>query len=155
MKNIIFKIIVVVLIFTGCVSSCEKDDIDYSNIEDLYAQPLPVIQKCVEGKWKWIEISRWGALGLILPMNTTVEITRDSVVVTQVGDDPVNLNFSFFYRWENMETLADRMDYVMWNIEQNKSEWYFYKIQNDTLIVYADNVSQEGFTDRYLFVRIK
>ena len=26
--------------------------IDFNNIENLYAQPLPVIQKCVQGRWK-------------------------------------------------------------------------------------------------------
>ena len=35
------------------MSKIDFSNIDFSNIEDLHAQPLSVIQKCVEGKWKW------------------------------------------------------------------------------------------------------
>ena len=36
--------------------------VDFSNIELLFGQSLPVVQKCMEGKWKLIRISSgWGA----------------------------------------------------------------------------------------------
>ena len=47
---------ILILVLTGSFS-CQKDNIDmfnidFGNIDNLYAQPLPVIQKCVEGTWK-------------------------------------------------------------------------------------------------------
>ena len=64
------------LMLAGCFITCStnndivedipEDDIDmslidFSNIRNLYAQPLPVIQKCLEGKWKYLRASgSWG-----------------------------------------------------------------------------------------------
>ena len=63
MKRKIFKFTVSMLVLAGSFYSCENDidmsKIDFSNIENLYKQPLPVIQKCVEGSWK-LQYSRSG-----------------------------------------------------------------------------------------------
>ena len=50
------KLAALALMLAGSFSSCAKKNdidmskIDFSNIENLYEQPLPVIQKCVQGK---------------------------------------------------------------------------------------------------------
>jgi len=160
----IFKFIAIMLVLAGSWASCNKNTldesnidmskIDFSNIDDLHAQPLPVIQKCVEGEWKWIAYSTYGFIGLWYPTNTFINITNDSVVVT--GDD--NLNEAFSYSWEKKKTsakLANYTTYVMWNNEQHSGEWFFDSIQNDTLVVLNDKINSGGYNDSYLFLRIK
>ena len=154
----IFKCIVLMLALLGTVS-CKNDDIDmskidFSNIEDLYAQPLPVIQKCVQGKWEWIDISRWGVLGYIQLSDTFVEINEDNVVVTQYSQNPANPSGTFLYTWEKKKTLGDKTTYVMWDNERKRNKWYFEKIQNDTLYVLYDDVSN-SYIERYTFVKVK
>ena len=153
-------ILTIVLILTGSTSSCKNDDIDiskidFSNIEDLYAQPLPVIQKCVEGRWQWTEICTWGVVGEFRLTHTFVDITKDSVIVTQNGYDPAHLDNRFSYSWKKKKTLSDYTSYVMWNNEQKSGEWYFDKIQNDSLFVHSYNANPGGFSNSYLFLRVK
>jgi len=152
MKYLIF--LTLILVLTG-ISACKNDDAaSLNNIEDLYAQPLPVIQKCVLGKWKWIAYSTYGYIGLWYPSNTFINITNDSVVVT--GGDGLNRTFS--YSWDKRETLAKLANYttyVMWNNEQNTGEWFFDKIRNDSLFVLCYKVNPDGYNDSYLFLRIK
>lgn len=82
------KLAVLLLIAIGTFSSCsEKNEnidmsnIDFNNIKDLYVQPLPVIQKCVEGQWKWIEVTTSGVIGVWHPTNTIVNITKYSCAI--------------------------------------------------------------------------
>ena len=155
MKKIII-IIVSTLFVVLTMEKCGKDDsdksgIDFSNIENLYAQPLPVIQKCVEGKWKWIEIGTWGVTGPYRPKNTVVDITKDRIVIT--GDDVLNQTFS--YSWKKEGISSNYTTYVMWNNEQDSGEWYFDRIQNDTLFALSYKANPGGYNDSYLFLRIK
>jgi len=139
----------------GTTSSNEDIDmskINLSNIDSLYAQPLSVIQKCVQGKWKWIEISECGNAGLWHPTNTIVNITEDNVIIT--GDDGLN-QFSFPFSWKEKSTTSNYTTYVMWNNEKDTGEWYFDRIQNDTLCVYTDYILPCGSISLYLFYRIK
>ena len=164
MKNIL-KHASIVLIFMVGFTSCSKDDIDmsqidFSNIENLHAQPLPVIKQCVQGKWQWVSISQWGIRGYLKPANTFAEITESNVAITQTqrGDNqwldisPDCLG-TFYYKWEKRKTLADYSTYVMWDNKKNNG-WYFEKIQNDTLFVFCDDVSI-SYASRYLFVKTK
>ena len=147
----IIKLIALILILAGNLS-CQKDDnTNVSNIENLYAQPLPVIQECVQKKWKWIEISTWGIIGVRYPSNTVIDITKDSVIIT--GDD--GLNQTFQYSWTEKSTSSNYNTYILWNNEKNIGEWYFDKIKNDTLYVYTYNLNVAGYSDLYLFVRTK
>jgi len=147
------KLLKLIMLFAvACISfSCRNsDDIDnntgmYSNIDSLYAQPLPVIQKCVQGKWKWISNSTCGVVGPTYRSNTVIEITKDKVVTT--GDEGrLNQAFSFSYHWEKLSTPEGYTTYVMWNNEQNNGEWYFDRIQNDLLIVYSYFRDNCGYT---------
>jgi len=151
MKINIIKIVAIVLILMGSTFSCKNDDF---NIENLYAQPLPVIQKCVQGKWKWIET--YGLCGVFAtkpPSNTIVNITKDSVVTT--GDnDALNQACTFSYRWEKDSVQWGYTTFVMWNNEKNKGEWYFDKIQNDSLYIHDFTLGPCGYILSYLFKRI-
>ena len=166
-KNFI-KLTAGLLIMAGSFASCGKGQdidmskIDFSNIENLYAQPLQVIQKCVQGEWKWVSISRGGIRGYLEPHNTFVEITEKKVIITQAqrGDNQwldIDLNYLgvFSYDWKKRETLAGYTAYIMWDTEQNRSRWYFDKIQNDTLYVIYDTFFGTYKTEVYTFVKIK
>ena len=162
MKLMNLKLLLMTLITIESFTSCGKDDIDMSNIENLYEQPLDVIQKAVQGKWQWVSTSSLGFIGFRAYNNTFVEITENNVVVTPLSDgwpDSELANFgSFFYEWEKKETTASYTTYVMWDCKKNNG-WYFDKIQNDTLIVLCDDVlCDDIFTSyalRYTFVKIK
>jgi len=161
MKTKIFKTIVSLLLLAGSFSSCEKKDninmsnIDFSNIENLHAQPLPVIQKCVEGKWKCTSHT-WGFLGQLYPANTLINIANDSITVT--GDN--NFSKKFSYSWIKKEVQLNNnaaITYIMWSDEQSGFEWFFDKIQNDTLWVVDNKAGWEGTPNStyYWFLRAK
>ena len=143
------------ILFTICsFHSCKDNDIDmskidFSNIENLYEQPLPVIQKCVEGKWKWIRTNQSGVIGIIYPSNAFVDITENSVVIT-VENDIIN---TFSYSWKKMKTSSGIITYIMWNNEQNRIEWYFKSIKNDSLYVTVDKVVNKWDYEYYLFFK--
>lgn len=145
------------LIFvSGCKKNSYSEKIDFSNIENLYEQPLPVIQKAVLGKWQWVNIARDGFIGTIKPIDTFVEITENNVVITQIGDaawiDKKIYMKSFSYVWKKKKTDSG-LTYVMWDSENNKG-WYFYKILNDELSVLCDDVTIFN-GDVYKFIKIK
>jgi hypothetical protein len=58
MKKNTLKLTIILFLFAGSLACTNNNDdidmskIDFSNIDDLYKQPLSVIQKCIEGKWK-------------------------------------------------------------------------------------------------------
>ena len=142
------KLLVITLIAAGNLSSCaNNEDIDFSNIENLFQQPLPVIQECVQGKWKWVSVyyPSGGDLFTITSgyrMNDVyVEITEDKVVTIRsrsespfLDDDPIFYE-EFSYVWETKKTIDGYSSFVMWDIERDQGVLYFHKIQKDTLSV--------------------
>ena len=144
-----------------------RDTLDFSNIEDLYAKPLPIIQECVHGKWKVLRISRWGALGLIFPTNTFIDIDIANEEVVLTGDISFvqngHLNNSFSYSWETKAVypwgIGQRSPcyttFVMQNNDQDIEGWYFDKIINDTLHVVVDYHHDKSDCEAYLFLRIE
>ena len=148
----------------------DNDSIDFSNIEDLHAQPLRIIQKCIQGKWRVLEVSRWGFLGLLHPTNTVVNIDtqNNNVVITENEDEHymiINglLNSLFSYSWITKEVYQCGIGtrppyyttYVMQNNDQEIEGWYFDKIINDTLHVVVDYHPDKSDCEAYLFLRIK
>ncbi|MCL2501924.1 MAG: hypothetical protein FWE99_02190 [Bacteroidales bacterium] len=147
----------------GWVDSCRGFNIDLESkklvweiqpnppvtIEDLYEQPLDIINKCVQGKWKlhkfWDRLNHFYA-------NTTVEISEKEVIVS--GNE--GLNFSFSYGWKKMEVsppytnMKSYTTYVMWNDEQNRAEWSFYTLRSDMLEV---NLYDSG--NVYTLIRVR
>jgi len=154
MKRILM-ILAIVLILMGGTSSCKKDDvdlpdIDFSNIENLYAQPLPVIQKCVEGKWKWY-VSYGGLAGANYSDNTFINIKEDNYVI----DYEDGSQRTWYFKWEKYNVTGIGQTYVMWDEKRNEAGWYFVSIKNDTLMATSSIPTGPDIPCSFGFVRVK
>lgn len=139
------KLIVVIVLLAGCFVSCEKIDmskIDFSNIEDLYAQPLPVIQECVQGKWKWYA-SYGGFVGISYPDSTFIDIRNDHYIITDKESQD-----TIYFTWEKYTLPDNKTTWVVWDKELDRGIWAFDTIKNDTLGV-ASAIGNE-----YLYYRV-
>jgi len=148
MKNLFIKnpfeclqkgaVVILCIVLAGTFSSCsssendiDMSDIDFSNIENLYEQPLPVIQKCVQGKWKWYA-QYGGDAGVSYSVKTFVDIKNDHIIVDY--DDESQL--TFYYTWKKRFVYGNKYEtYVMWSTERDAVIWHFESIKNDTLCV--------------------
>ncbi|GHT84536.1 hypothetical protein FACS18947_2130 [Bacteroidia bacterium] len=130
------KIVAILLILAGSFS-CEKENdidmskIDFSNIENLYEQPLPVIQKAIQGKWKLV----YAKGGFVANYeyyfdNSFVEFTSDNryISTNAIRQDTA------LYAWQKEINIYSPNDYVFIMTPFN---YFFDKIHNDTL-VYAE-----------------
>lgn len=157
----------VILINDLQVYCYNENSVDFSNIEDLHAQPLSIIQKCVRGRWKVVKVNRWGWLGLLHPTNTIVDINNNVVISENEAEHDMImhglLNTSFSYSWKEKEVYQFGIGirppyyttYVMQNNDQEIEGWYFDKIRNDSLDVFVDYQSNKSDCEAYLFLRIK
>ena len=153
MKLTILKSLIMLLIMAG-LSSCGKNDIDYSNIENLYAQPLPVIQKAVQGKWKWLA-QFGGVVGITYPKDMYVDIDDDHFIIDyEDGSQRI-----YKFTWKRLSFVDKGINYNTWVMWDNKFDWgiyYFTSIKNDTLGV--GHFPPQGVTFNQFsssFIRIK
>jgi hypothetical protein len=123
------------LVLAIALASCNREDeidlskIDFSNIEDLYKQPLPVIQKCIQGKWKVdVEYVR-GTRSIIHHENTFIEFTEDKYIF----DNGLKVNTVNYFWKKEYDQTADFTTYVIRNKTTNNFLGYFVSIKNDTL----------------------
>ena len=142
-------------------------------IEDLYAQPLSVIQEHIDGKWR-LTIHRRGGdwMGYIsYPTNTIVyfDTKNNRVVITEHENEPIkimsgHLNSPFSISWEYKEVYpmfsgiygygTSFTTYVMQNNDQNVMPgWFFDRIQNDVLRIILDFAAEEPFAEYYSLIR--
>jgi hypothetical protein len=147
----------------GWVGSCRDFSVDYENrkliweiqpnppvtIENLYEQPLTVITKSIQGKWKLHKF--WDGMSHYYDYTTFVYISESSVAIT--GNEGINLAFSF--SWKKMEVSPPYPDmtsyttYVMWNDKQKREEWSFFGLVSDMLEV---NLYNSGV---YTLIRVR
>jgi len=132
------------LSFSGCKNN------DMSNIDNLYAQPLPVIKKCVEGKWKWY-VSYGGLAGANYSDNTFIDIKEDHYVI----DYEDGSQRTWYFTWERYNVIDIGQTYVMWNNTLNKAGWYFVSIKNDTLMAASSTPTGPDIPNSFGFVRVK
>lgn len=131
--------------------------IDFSNIKNLYAQPLPVIQKCVQGKWKWIV--RFSGIGGFVKIDFgLVEITENKIMgFNEIIDDNVILKKDVQEFIWKLSEYRGALGYVAWGTEYDGPICVFNSIQNDTMRVtgyyYRDNSFWFDVQDN-LFIRI-
>ena len=152
--------------YFSCTSKTEDDmsDTDFSNIENLYEQPLTVIQKCVQGKWKWY-VSIGGHSGADYFDNIFVDI-KDNHYVIEYEDGQQRI---IFYEWKRREICfpysehplyKGKKTYFMWDKSANEETlingWFFESIKNDTLKVSVDTYPRKIYDFPYGlgFVRI-
>ena len=101
-----------VSVFSGCT---KKEDIDWSkidlsNIENLYAQPLQVIQKAVQGKWKLL--SYYGSHHEVPPFiddphGTYMHINGNHFIL---GDKTHGIILESQIIWEKLEKFMGEED---------------------------------------------
>ena len=152
MKTKNLNLLIMALILAVSFTSCGKDDIDYGNIENLYEQPLPVIQKAVQGKWKWY-VSYGGVVGISYSDDTFVDINDDHVIIDYADGS----QRTFYFTWEKLTPYnLGHETYVMWDKERNEGLWYFSAIKNDSLGVGSYPPSGSTFWQfSFGFARIK
>lgn len=131
--------------------------IDFSNIEDLYAQPLPVIQKCMEGNWKLL-YSTGGIMGetIVDKHDSYMQITSERIIIGNktngvIIDSPIT--------WEIVESFirdpfGDRDAIIIsYNIRTGTKSLIYAdrlfprQIKNDILIVW--DFKHDGFDYYY------
>ena len=144
-------------------------DEDLCTIENLWEQPLHVIQECVHGKWKVLEISNRTTVGHFYPINNIVDIDtlNNTIMLTTAENDigsymhiPPNVTFS--YSWEYKEvygmvyesTKPHYSTYVMQNNDHERKGWFFHTITKDMLHVVVD-YNPPNLFEKYLFLKIK
>jgi hypothetical protein len=142
-------LICVVFAFVQCKKSNSR--LENKDPNTLWDKDITTIESTITGKWKWVIFSTCGNNGLLYPSNTVVNITKDSVVIT--GDD--GLNQAFSYSWKKDKVSLGYTTYVIWNNKQNRDEWFFDKIQNDSLFIYSYSLNPCGNSNSYLFTLIK
>ena len=135
MKTRVAILAAMLLVFVGGFASCEEkaadidtSKIDFSNIENLYAQPLSVIQKCVQGKWKWY-VEFGGVVGISYSDSTFVDIDEDRCTI----DYSDGTQQTIFFTWKRSYVDMGYETWVMWEKERDKAFWCFHSIKNDTL----------------------
>ncbi|MDR2423195.1 MAG: hypothetical protein LBD59_00535 [Prevotellaceae bacterium] len=159
MKNLL-KITAIMLIMAGAFA-CGKDDtdmsqIDFSNIENLYAQPLPVIQKAVQGKWIFYSCCG-GDAGCIYPENNLIEFTSNEII-TDIG---AAYHLDGKYSWKNKNVqIGEKVysTYILWPDEADKTGQQgevFISIKNDTLYSRSYSLTSDYTVFVFTYVRQK
>ena len=130
----LFKLTAIML-FAASAFACNKDkDIDFGNIENLYEQPLPVIQKAVQGKWKLYRTCG-GDAGCIYPENTFTEFTSNEIIT----DNEAESHEVRICSWKKKNIQIEGKEhptYILWTDgadEASQAGIVFTGITNDTL----------------------
>jgi len=144
----------------GLASACKDDanepPIDFSNIENLQAMPLSVIQEVVQGKWKSLGAN--SCLGYMKFENSIVYITKDSVITIGPEDESKVLNWHgerYSYSWEKIffyvnDEYAIFPNYTSLHPDEARAlSWFPISIKNDSLTL------RNGGNGGVLLLRIK
>jgi hypothetical protein len=121
-------------------SACEKEE--DGNREDLYLQPLDVIQKNIMGKWK-LQTEVHGQ-SVSYPTDWYIEFFEDYFITCIYG---YFQKISFEWRYLPIpEERGNEKTYIMWEKEHDSGIWYFHDITNDTLNVLGLGSAIYSFT---------
>ena len=129
------------------INDIDMSNIDFSNIEDLYAQPLSVIHKCIQGKWynkvqscSQPECITWPCPSIVCPKETYIEINGYQSNFIDVYENHT-FDYSFDCRWKEC-TILDRDKEISFKayvlaVQNDKGDdrliHYFQNIKNDSL----------------------
>jgi len=177
MKKKILKITVILLFLVGLFFSCQKaevnqpktpdvnQNIDFSNIENLYEQPLHVIQKCIEGNWKLQYSSHQypytgGAKTIdihgyyihltpnhIIRGNNSQGIFTNSPIIWVKEENFLGNDRNPYLLSYNHGIIVNEQDGVIYEEQPVANYLLFLAIKNDTLSVWDCLI--DGFIDYY------
>ena len=118
-------------------TGCDKDEPKYDPDAPLYAQPLPVIKKAIEGKWK-VYSTMGGVVGLQYH-NEVYKTFYDNKHILENYDENIFSTTYYVWKKKNIDILGCKT-YVMCS-EYIVEGWehYFYSLKNDTLISNSSN----------------
>ena len=162
-------VIILCIVLAGTFSSCNKKSdsdidmskIDFSNIENLYEQPLPVIQNAVQGEWQ-LQFSVGGFVyqKIIDIHSSYMYITQDHIVM---GNDTYGVTTDSPIQWMKGKPFGGDIDAYMLTYNHsiciNEQDGVIYEkvpifntlvpcqIKNDTLVI-ADPCC-DGFSYYY------
>ena len=176
MNQSFLKITATLLIMVGGLTACstskdividetetDESSIDFSNIENLYAQPIPVIQKCLEGNWILL-YSQGGFVGetIIDKNGSYMQISKERIIMgTKTythgitgGINEVLIDSPII--WGTLEKFWGNRDaHIMaYNFPEDNKNFLYGEhlfptsIKNDTLAVW--DLYADGYTKYYL-----
>jgi ABC-type glycerol-3-phosphate transport system substrate-binding protein len=130
----------ILLLLAGSFScGKEEETIDISNIEDLYSQPLPIIQQCVQGKWNWYA-SYGGIPGIQYHEDTYVHFADTYYTIGRSDEETQTIPFV----WKKLKpepqfynlSYDNETYFICYPGEEGEQPvWYFRSIRNDSLFV--------------------
>jgi hypothetical protein len=142
MKTKILKLATLALLLAGiiaCNKNKEEIDVDFSNIENLCEQPISVIEKAIQGKWK-IVYYKGGLIANMIqyPDNHLVEFTSDKKYM----DTTPIATFTTKFKWSKelrYSTSGDAV-YIMRFQDAGVTPLLMKEIHNDTLVFHEYQV---------------
>ena len=161
MAKICFFILMLATVFTACSANKDIIDnnigtayyevdtadnhidmslIDFSNIEFLFGQPLPVIKKCMEGEWKLIRITSGWDGDRVARDGEYMNLTNGRIII---GSNTHGVETDSPSTWEKIEKYYGNLDaYILvYNVRNGpksiRAGDYLFPvhIKNDTLVV--------------------
>ena len=140
-------------IFFSCSSKLGEDSdsnidwskVDLSNIENLYAQPLPVIKKVVEGKWK-LQYSEGGFAyqKIIDTFDNYMYINKNHITK---GNSTYGVTMNSSFTWEKVKDIFGNGSSAYILQPPGYLSIVPLQIKNDTLISW--DACADGFTYYY------
>ena len=134
-------------------SEIDMSNIDFNNIENLFAQPLPVIQKCMEGNWKLI-YTYGGIMGetIVDKYDSYMQITSERI---KIGNNTAGILTDSPITWANLENFWDFpiVHFIAYNIIDEAPSIMYAEhifpcsIKNDTLVVW--DLYRDGYFKYY------
>ncbi|MDR2126337.1 MAG: hypothetical protein LBP63_05875 [Prevotellaceae bacterium] len=163
MKKIILQTTAILLILAGVVA-CGKENadidmskIDFSNIENLYEQPLPVIQKAVQGRWKLYQTCG-GDAGCSYPPNTFITIASNEIILENI-DSGEYIENSYSWKNKKVDVYGKTINsYVLWPggaDETAQSGMYFLSIKSDTLVSRSCSLTSDYTVFESIHTKVK
>jgi len=145
-KNIL--IAVSALLFLFCLTQCKNDNEELLHNIVLYNQPLPIIQKYIQGKWK-LQYSYGGlATHKYIDTHNSYMILNSNRII--IGNDSTEVVNSTIV-WEKTDIGSNEFTYLLnFNSYGNLSteSQIVDQIKNDTLIT-RDYYVSDGFSYYY------
>ncbi len=136
-------VIISALMLIICFTQCKNNDEELLHNIVLYNQPLPTIQKYIQGKWK-LEYAYGGLMThkYIDTQNSYMALSRNNHIT--MGNDSYGVVVDTTIVWKREKIINNEYTYLLsycWSGYLWPEYLIVYQIKNDTLIVkdYGDD----------------